>query len=536
MAEEYNVQAIMNALKAKEEMDPDQHDGCYELMRETIKAYSKMRGLSMLDYRDLNLVYLTTVGTWKQGIEGKKKTVEESHLPVEDKEYLCKLWDRIWVKASYGEYTNNELFDSGDGSIGLFGTGFFSFRRTTTDRHVREFIRMCCDILPMSDDKEIFARAEKVLTVSFQGMRAAAASMVLHVLKPFTFPVLNSNMGRQNVFEVLGVQLNKRDNIETYIENCRRIKAFRDANFSYKNYRIFDIAAWKVAEYAKQHEYGKFGSWEIINETVARLSINGGELELRASIPADIRWFFRVSDLRTGARQEVVLVYDGFEYDGYIIRESVVPIESRLFLDNNLSEELIASVNNSSEQKIEFIRIDDHRFEIKIVDDEKAVQNRRAWLITWNKNNWRWSGFETLCEATKIGKTFVESWACVNSNPKLGDEVFLIKLGDRPRGIIGHGVVKREPYEKDHYDPVKAAEGRKEKAIDVEFDRLINYQQDKFITNAELNEKCAGMHWYPQSSGIEIKPDVLPTLQAMWDAVTRNDEIINIYAKREKSE
>lgn len=39
MAEEYNVQEIMNALRKKSEMDPDQHDGCYELMRETITAY-----------------------------------------------------------------------------------------------------------------------------------------------------------------------------------------------------------------------------------------------------------------------------------------------------------------------------------------------------------------------------------------------------------------------------------------------------------------------------------------------------------------
>lgn len=38
MAEEYDVQAIMDALREKEEMDPDQHDGSYELMRETIEA------------------------------------------------------------------------------------------------------------------------------------------------------------------------------------------------------------------------------------------------------------------------------------------------------------------------------------------------------------------------------------------------------------------------------------------------------------------------------------------------------------------
>ena len=111
MAEEYDVQAIMNSLREEPEMDPDRHDGCYELMRETIEAYRKLKDYSTLDYKDLNLVYLTTVGTWKQGIEGKKKTVNESHLLSDDKEYLTMLWDEIWEKAGRGEYTNYEMDD-----------------------------------------------------------------------------------------------------------------------------------------------------------------------------------------------------------------------------------------------------------------------------------------------------------------------------------------------------------------------------------------------------------------------------------------
>ena len=55
MAEKYNVQAIMNSLKKKSEMDPDQHDGCYELMKETIEAYSKLRDFSAIDYKDLKV-------------------------------------------------------------------------------------------------------------------------------------------------------------------------------------------------------------------------------------------------------------------------------------------------------------------------------------------------------------------------------------------------------------------------------------------------------------------------------------------------
>ena len=397
MAEEYNVQAIMNDLKEKTEMDPDQHDGSYELMRKTIEAYSKLKDFFLIDYKDLNLVYLTTVGTWKQGVEGKKKNVEESHLLQEDKEYLSMLWDEIWEKANRGEYSNNELDASGKSSIGLFGTGFNSFQGKTTSESAQAFIRMCCDILPMTDDNKMFDRAESVLTASFKGMRAASASMVLHCLKPYTFPVLNSNMGRSNVFEILGVQLNKRGNIETYIENCRKIKAFRDANFSYKNYRIFDIAAWKAAEYMKKHEYGKFGNWEVLNESVARLHCTSGELVLKqASFPSEIRWFFRVSELRTGARQEVVLVHDGFEYDGYFLRESVVPIQIRLYWDEGLSEEFGSYGKTGEEVFLEFTRIKDDRFEVRIAEPEQDTDSKddfwpsqEEYPVNLSKDDWK---------------------------------------------------------------------------------------------------------------------------------------------------
>ena len=246
MAEEYDVQAIMNALKAKEELDPDQHDGCYELMRETIEAYGKLDDFSILDYRDLNLVYLTTVGTWKQGVESKKKTVNDSHLMSEDKEYLSMLWDEIWDKAGRGEYSNYEMDAAGNRSIGMFGTGFLSFQNKTTDKHVQDFIKMCVDILPMTDDTHMFDRAAQVLVASFQVMRAASASMVLHCLKPYSFPVLNSNMGNRNIFEVLGVDLIKSDSIEPYINNCRTLKTFRAQTFLSMQYRIFFIRPRKL--------------------------------------------------------------------------------------------------------------------------------------------------------------------------------------------------------------------------------------------------------------------------------------------------
>lgn len=403
MAAEYNVQAIVDDLRKIGDLDPNQHDGSYELMKETIQAYSEMSDYSPLDYRDLNLVYLTTVGTWKQSISSKKKTIDDSHLSSEAKQRLKALWDTTWKKAEMGEYTNNEPDASGHRSIGMFGTGFFSFQNKTTAEHAQAFIRMCVDILPMTDDGDMFDRAELVLKSSFQGMRAASASMVLHCLKPMTFPIMNSNMGNKNIFEVLGVNLVRKENIDTYIENCRRIKSFRDQNFAIRNYRVFDQAAWKVNEYA-------------VN------SVSG--------------------------------------------------------------------------------------------------ETSKVWLVTWNKDNWNWDGFAERCESTKAGQTFIESWACASKSPRIGDEVFMLKLGDMPRGIIGHGVVTREPYEKEHYDASKAAAGKTEKAIDIRFDRLIDYNHDQYIPQDELIGKCAAQHWSPQNSGIEIKPEVLPTLRLLWNAVT----------------
>ena len=59
---------------------------------------------------------------------------------------------------------------------------------------------MCIDIKNLSNDKEIFNRCERTLNEGFHGMRAASASMVLHCLKPMTFPIFNSNMGFDNIY------------------------------------------------------------------------------------------------------------------------------------------------------------------------------------------------------------------------------------------------------------------------------------------------------------------------------------------------
>jgi hypothetical protein len=239
-------QEILKKLKSTPELSPDVHDGSYELVRTIVSAYRDVDEAT-LDYQDLNAIYLMCIGTWRHSYDKKHEAVHATHLPEVRKQELDHLIDDLKSRADAGVYKYQEKTVSGTGHIGMFGTGFYSFQSKTDIQSVRAFIRMCVDILDMTDDEEMFQRAASVLTKSFRGMQAAAASVVLHCLKPLTFPVINSNVGSEDIFAALGIELKSRGKLETYVDNCRKIKDFRDANFSFKNYRILDMAAWELS-------------------------------------------------------------------------------------------------------------------------------------------------------------------------------------------------------------------------------------------------------------------------------------------------
>lgn len=239
-------QEILKKLKSAPELSPDVHDGSYELVRTIVSAYRDVDE-AVLDFQDLNAIYLMCIGTWRHSYDKKHEAVHATHLSEVRKQELDHLIDDLKNRADSGVYKYQEKAVSDTGHIGMFGTGFYSFQGKTDIQSVRAFIRMCVDLLDMTDDEEMFQRAASVLTKSFRGMQAAAASVVLHCLKPLTFPVINSNVGSEDIFAALGIELKSRGKLESYIDNCRKIKTFRDANFSFKNYRILDMAAWELS-------------------------------------------------------------------------------------------------------------------------------------------------------------------------------------------------------------------------------------------------------------------------------------------------
>lgn len=246
---------LLERLKGEPDIDSSSYDGSYEVMRATVDAYSTVTDWDVIDYTDLDLIYLMAVGTFSDGLEKKKNRVRNSHLPENAKSKLLDTLDDVWGKVCRNYYSNaNDPYKDKDKKgpwFGMFGTGFYSFSKNVSEewtKQIRELIKMLVDIRDMEDDEEIYSRAEKILNYPIKGLKAASISIMLHCLKPDVFPILNGNEGYGNCFGLLGIGLTHEKVAETYIGNCRKIKQYRDTYLSFKNYRVFDLVAKELGK------------------------------------------------------------------------------------------------------------------------------------------------------------------------------------------------------------------------------------------------------------------------------------------------
>jgi 5-methylcytosine-specific restriction protein A len=161
-------------------------------------------------------------------------------------------------------------------------------------------------------------------------------------------------------------------------------------------------------------------------------------------------------------------------------------------------------------------------------------KNTNSFLFAWNPNKWEWTDLnESIDHLENVG--YVERrWSCGNSKSiKKGDRVFLIRLSEEPRGIMGSGFAKSSYYVAPHWDGTK---GKTSNYIDIEFDILINPSNnvlfDKtFLDNIDPNNM---QQWFPQQSGISIKPEVIDVLESKcFDFITENKYIRNSFVSND---
>lgn len=226
------------------ELDPKTHDGSYELVQAVVSAYSKLDNLTVVNYNDLNLLYLMTIISESRNREKKLALVDSSNLKDEDKVIVKARINEVFDKAANHEYENR----SGNrDTVGLFGTGFYSFKTKTDNESAQKFINLCLEISKLTDENEMLEIAKEALKDGVRGMGSASASQVLHCLKPFVFPIVNKGNGPK-VYNEFGIKFDRYMEVNNYMPYAYQIKEIRDDYFSFKNYRVFDIVGEKMRE------------------------------------------------------------------------------------------------------------------------------------------------------------------------------------------------------------------------------------------------------------------------------------------------
>ena len=249
---EFKDNKLINELKSIADVEPDKHDGSYELVRETVEALSTIPK-EQLDINDLDLLYLMAVGTWRSGVDVKRQKIKDSHLDTVEKDRLSAILERVKEKAVQHSYEN--IAEEGKNlgwSIGMFGTGFHTFASKADRESAQRFISLCVELKDMDDDEAMFVKAEEAIKKGIKGMQSAAASVMLHCLKPYTFPIMNSAVNDPvPLFQIEGVSLNKPKELGYYIQNSRQLKKFRDEKCVFRNYRAMDL---KLSVYGRSKD------------------------------------------------------------------------------------------------------------------------------------------------------------------------------------------------------------------------------------------------------------------------------------------
>lgn len=136
---------------------------------------------------------------------------------------------------------------------------------------------------------------------------------------------------------------------------------------------------------------------------------------------------------------------------------------------------------------------------------------RSAYLFTWNPAKWDWDKIRPGDIARQVTKSRAGSkvlfdWSCARSKkPQRGDRAFLIKLGNKGRGIFASGKITKGSYESP-----KSAHGR---CVDIEFDVFLDPHDPRSRLAPNV---ITGQHWTPQSSGAAIKPAAHAELEVLW--------------------
>lgn len=142
-----------------------------------------------------------------------------------------------------------------------------------------------------------------------------------------------------------------------------------------------------------------------------------------------------------------------------------------------------------------------------------------TYLLTWNPRRWHWSDIDDDIEAFDRQGFVRSSWSTgVTRKIVPGDRVFLMRLGEDPRGIVASGWAVSEVYEGGHWTDETDVDADYGTAlyIDIILDILLD-PRTRTLPHSRLRDGImARMNWTPQASGVTIPNDIAAELERIW--------------------
>lgn len=139
-----------------------------------------------------------------------------------------------------------------------------------------------------------------------------------------------------------------------------------------------------------------------------------------------------------------------------------------------------------------------------------------AWLVAWNPQLYAWDDFSKDL-ALLAGQGYVDfSWNCGQNHSILpGDRVWLIRLGEPPKGIFGRGHALEAP----HRAPSWRNPTRMQNYFPIRWTELLDAHERLIVLPQALLKSeplLRRMHWSPRGSGVRIPDEVNEALEAAW--------------------
>jgi len=246
---------IIEELKRKKEILPNEFDGTYRSVRVAVECYSNLRKTTIIDYEDLELLYYLSLGIWIKDKNELKHYIQKSHLLHNDKLTLYSKLEKIWSSNSRMLFTH--VVQTQEMEFLTAPVSFKGLPITHKAEAVQFFFKLCINLIELEGDSVLFETAQKTIHnhLKDSGIPVFCLSRILHCMKPFTFPIIGENVSNFILYEPLDLGLKSPDDLLQYIPNARIVFDFRNSNFKFKNMKVFELMAWELL--AAQHEPAK---------------------------------------------------------------------------------------------------------------------------------------------------------------------------------------------------------------------------------------------------------------------------------------